>query len=263
MKYRVAAVSYANTIPFLHGLAMPMLRDRVDVHVVPPADCAAMLVRGEVEIALCPVGAFPTLVNPRILTDYCIGCDGPVRTVSIFSKKPLRELDCVVLSPESRTSNLLVQVLEREFWKIGLKFLSEAPEISPDRIGHLHIGDKCFAMEDLYRYQTDLGAEWKRATGLPFVFACWTSLGEIDVNFESVLNQAFRAGVDDIDRLIHGKAHDAMELRTYLKKHISFHFTDDKRKALDHFLILLSNLQTRGLVYEENRSAGMKISKFG
>ena len=260
MKYRVAAVNYTNTLPFLYGFSLPAIRDLVDVYVVPPSDCADMMIRGDVDIALCPVGAFPALENPRLLTDYCIGCDGAVRTVSIFSNAPLHKLGYVVLSPESRTSNLLVQIMELVFWKFGLKFGSNIPDINPEQIGYLQIGDKCFEMEKQFQYQTDLGAEWKRATGLPFVFACWTSLGNPEMGFVSALNDAFREGISQIDHLVHGDESAKAMLRWYLRKHISFQFDDGKKAALEYFLELLSQYQKHGQICEESFPTGMKIA---
>ncbi len=237
MKYRIAAVSYVNTLPFLYGLQQPMLREMVDVVLAHPARCAELLQNGEVDIALCPVGALPELERYHVITDYCIGCDGPVRTVSIYSHKPLSELTHVVLFPESRTSNLLAQILNKEYWHLSIEFLPGLPvsPLLPVSPGFLCIGDICFQKEKEFAYRTDLGQSWKYLTGLPFAFACWVSRNKIEDEVVQSLNTAFAEGIRNIDHLNFPPGMDEAVLRDYLKKNISFKFDKKKKEAMEKF----------------------------
>ncbi|HLF65880.1 MAG TPA: menaquinone biosynthesis protein [Saprospiraceae bacterium] len=262
MKYRIAAVSYVNTLPFLYGLQRPEMQEMVDVILAHPARCADLLEKGEVDIALCPVGALPELGTYHVITDYCIGCDGPVRTVSIYSNKPLSELTHVILFPESRTSNLLVQILNTEYWKYDIEFLPGAPDpelvdrvppeastvaqgpfspvssISSGSSGFLFIGDICFQKEKEYAYRTDLGQSWKEWTGMPFAFACWVSRERIEDHVAETLNAAFAAGIKNIDNLVYPPEMEAAVLREYLKKNISYELDAGKKEAMGRFLEL-------------------------
>jgi chorismate dehydratase len=73
VKYKVSAVSYLNTIPFIYGLKQSKLMDTIDLHLDYPAICADKLINGEVDIALVPVVVIPQLENAYIISDYCFG----------------------------------------------------------------------------------------------------------------------------------------------------------------------------------------------
>ncbi len=249
MKYRIAAVSYLNTIPFLQGLRTPELRDAVEIITTHPVGCADLLMNGSVDIALCPVGALPHLEAYYILTDYCIGCEGPVRTVAVFSDVPFQDLRQIVLSAESRTSNLLVQVLESRYWRHGLRFVN--PDINDDmadpehagKTGYLIIGDRCFDAENRYRYQCDLGQAWIEATRMPFVFACWVSQREIDRSFQSAMNSAFEESILSLHDLDLSAHMHISHVREYLTRHISFHLNTSMRAGMQRFLDEVAELQ--------------------
>jgi chorismate dehydratase len=137
----------------------------------------------------------------------------------------------------------LVQILDREFWKIGLDFVSPDDDavIVNGTTGFLHIGDTCFEMEHQFSHRTDLGAEWKLHTGLPFVFACWTSIVKPDTAFVRELNIAFKTGIEHIEHMNDTDLPNAAMLRDYLKSHISFPYTTDKELGLAKFLDLVTN----------------------
>ena len=98
-KLHLAAVKYLNTLPMLHGLQNSTENSLFELHLEHPAECARKLIEGEVEIALCPVGALVDLPSYHIVSKYGIACQGPVRTVSIYSHAPLqdlKQLNCMV-----------------------------------------------------------------------------------------------------------------------------------------------------------------------
>lgn len=244
MKYRIAAVSYVNTLPFIAGLQSPLIHEEIDVILAHPAQCAELLERGEVDIALCPVGALPALKEYHVITDYCIGCDGPVRTVSIYSHQPLNDIEQVVLYAESRTSNLLAQILNREYWKYPIRFLPALPvsPASPVLPGFLFIGDICFQKEKEFAYRTDLGLAWKEYSGLPFAFACWVSKEEIESSFIEKLNKVFAEGIASIDQLAFAPGMDEHVMKDYLRKNISYPLDVGKKEAMRLFFELGRNL---------------------
>jgi chorismate dehydratase len=125
----------------------------------------------------------------HLLPDLAITSDGPVHSVALFSKRPVEELSgcTVLLSASSRTSVLLLELLCRHRWSIAPQFATVRAE-APDLIGlaalpHeavLVIGDAALHLstQSLYPVRLDLGEEWKRWTGLPFVFAVWAARRE-------------------------------------------------------------------------------------
>ena len=241
MKYRIAAVSYINTLPFLEGLKDCPLHGRMDLVLVPPAQCAELFIEGSVDIALVPVGAMQKMSGIEFITDYGIGCDGAVRTVMLVSKSDLDGIRAVQFDRDSRTSNLLVQVLAKRHWKKEWSFFtSEDPDEWRTIQGgaRVAIGDKVFALEKEDLNFWDMGEAWKEDTGLPFLFAAWVSRPGIDPEFKARLNRCFQAGISSIP----GMDLNAMH-REYLANSISFPFDRKKKVALELFLQEAAALQ--------------------
>ena len=99
----IAAVSYLNTIPFIYGI-----RHEGSLHaellLTPPAGCYENYAQGKADIALMPSAMIPTLKSTNIITDYCIGASGRVRTVELFSNVPIGQVRRIFLDAHSRTS---------------------------------------------------------------------------------------------------------------------------------------------------------------
>ena len=85
---RIAAVSYLNTIPFIYGIQHEG-NLRAELLLTPPAGCYQNYIDGKADIALMPSAMVPTLKSTNIITDYCIGSSGKVRTVELFSNVPI------------------------------------------------------------------------------------------------------------------------------------------------------------------------------
>ena len=126
-----------------------------------------------------------------LLPDLAISCDGPVRSVMLFSRRPAESLDAarVLVSRSSMTSVALLRLLFENVWKSTPSFVPADAEITDlARTKHeahdarLIIGDAALLLSSGaselaadYPYVYDLGAVWKDWTGLPFVFAVWVA----------------------------------------------------------------------------------------
>ena len=241
-KYKIAAVSYINTIPMLEGIKLSGLASEIDLTLATPAECAKLFHDGQVDIALLPVGALPELNVAHIITDYCIGCVGAVRTVVLFSNVALDSIKTVQLDADSRTSNLLVQVLANEFFKKKWNFIppKEISETHQSADALLAIGDKVFEFEDRFKYVIDLGQSWQAHTSLPFVFAVWVSKEKLPNQFEQKMNDALQLGIHNIPNIHLPNT----EMRDYLEHYISFTFDKDKKKALELFFKKIKRLKS-------------------
>src|SRR5207249_13209 len=122
----------------------------------------------------------------RLLPGIGITSDGPVKSVALFSRRPVGQLDrrTVLLTASSRTAVALLELLCRDVWKVQPRFAQARAEGSDlDGLAHLPhdavlvIGDAALllAARHSYTHRIDLGEEWKRWTGLPFVFAVWAA----------------------------------------------------------------------------------------
>lgn len=233
---RIAAVSYLNTVPLIYGIRSAAGFD-VDVLLAPPADCTRAFVQRQADIALVPAAAVPGLEDAKIITDYCIGASGPVRTVALLSNSPLDRIHRIYLDPHSQTSAQLVRYLAANRWKIDPEWVPYAAQIPAEGEAVLLIGDKVFAAEKKYRYSWDLADEWQRQTGLPFAFALWVAREDVPEQVVEKLEHALTEGIERTWEAIQQAdvEIDPVEAYTYLTRHIDYLLDADKRLALDRF----------------------------
>lgn len=234
---RVAAVSYLNTIPFIYGIEHGASALRAELVLSPPSGCAAALADGRADVALLPVGALASFPDLAIITPYCIGADGPVRTVVLAANGPVAGIETIYLDSHSITSARLVQLLARELWGIDPRWepLTDytLPEKADPRTGYLLIGDKVFDLESRFTHRYDLAQAWRELTGLPFAFAVWTARPGVDAATVAALEEALGYGVAHIGEAVevYGYASRPYAL-DYLTHNIDFTLDADKRRAI-------------------------------
>jgi chorismate dehydratase len=249
-KIRISAVKYANTYPFIFGLKESGFGEKVILETDHPADCAAKLISGRADIGLIPVAALPLLKEYHIISNYCIGANGNVRTVMLLSNCPFDEIETIFLDYRSRSSVNLTKVLAKNSWKKDFNWVNTSPGFDFRNIGLneavVLIGDQCFEMEKSFRYGIDLAMAWKDFSGMPFVFACWTANRKLEDDFIKEFNDALSVGVQNIQAVSEyfGKTGNISvnDLKDYLTNNIDFNFNDEKKKALELFLELMKKL---------------------
>lgn len=241
MKYTLTAVSYLNTKPLLFGLLRSPIAQQLDIQLAIPSRCAQDLSEGRAQIGLIPVGALSEIPAANIISDYCIGCVGTVRTVCIYADRPLQELTHIYLDYHSRTSVELVRLLLRDFWKLELRPIPATPGFEQrigGTVGGLIIGDRAIGLEEKYPFVYDLGEAWLAHTNLPFVFAAWVSTVPLDPEFTAEFNTALARGIAGISDLLYllPSPHPKFDLHSYFTHHISYQFDAPKKQALQLFL---------------------------
>ncbi len=243
-KIRVGAVSYLNTKPLLYGIEKHPFIDTIHLSIDYPSRIADMLISGKIDIGLAPVSIIPELAEYHLNTNYCIGSDGPVASVCIFSEVPLNDIDRVLLDYQSRTSVELTKILVREHWKIN----PELVDGGEDFRDHIHgrtagvvIGDAALEQRKISTFAYDLGEAWKMLTELPFVFAAWISNKKMEPGFVEKFNQANGEGLDHLPLVLEHLPVDLIDLHEYYSKNISYKFDARKKKGLDLFLKKLSS----------------------
>src|SRR4051794_25941902 len=103
-KIRVGAVSYLNTKPLIYGLEQGYLKDDIELVYDYPSHIASMLLNDDIDVGLVPVAIIPKLKEAHIITDFCIGADGAVASVCLFSEVPLEDTEKILLDYQSRSS---------------------------------------------------------------------------------------------------------------------------------------------------------------
>lgn len=234
---RIVAVSYLNTIPFIYGIEHAGFGLHDGLLLSPPSGCAAALAEGRAEIGLIPVAAIPSLSHFDIITPFCIGASGPVRTVVLFAQQPLEQLKRIYLDPHSLTSVRLARILASEKWGIEPEWLpltdyGGLADRDPEA-GYVLIGDKVFEYEECFAIRYDLAREWQTLTGLPFVFAAWVAKKGVDPAVIASLESALRYGTEHIPQAIGASCYAQTPYALdYLTHNIDYRFDLQKRRAL-------------------------------
>ena len=236
----MAAVNYLNTKPLLYGIKKQEFISQIDLIETYPAKVAQMVLDGSADLGLLPVAVIPKLPEHFIITDYCIGCNGPVASVCIFSEVPMEQVEKIYLDYQSRTSVMLAQLLVKEHWKLDVKFVAAEGEDYRDQIkattAGLVIGDRALEQRQGTPYIYDLGTAWKEFTGLPFVFAAWVSNKKLPEEFVDAFNGANASGLAELTAVIREQEYPYYDLNEYYTRNISYDLNAEKRAGLQRFL---------------------------
>lgn len=238
-KIRVGAVSYLNTKPLIYGFERGMMKDKVDLIIDYPANIARSLLNDKIDIGLVPVAALPQMNEYHIVSDYCIGSNGEVASVCLFSEVPLEKIETILLDYQSRTSVALLKILAKEYWKINPELKNTDTEFRSEIQGStaaVVIGDRALEQRKKSTYIYDLGQAWKDYTGLPFVFAAWVSNKKLDEAFIKEFNAANEFGLKNINDIVAMRPYPVFDLKEYYTRYIKFVMDLSMRKAIDLFL---------------------------
>lgn len=181
---RLGIVAYTNVAPLHWGLApWPGACFYRGV----PTDLNARLLAGELDLTLISSAEFVRHRDRLVaLPDFSIATLGPVHSVTLFHRRPWRELagGRIAVSLESATSVALLRVL-LDADGIDASFVPAASDLGAmlaDHDGALLIGDAALEeavtrrpVDGVVPYVTDLGEAWYGLTKLPFTFAVWAA----------------------------------------------------------------------------------------
>lgn len=195
MSLTIGLIDYLNTMPFHYDLAARLQGTGVEFERGVPSALNHALAAGSVDLA--PISAIEAARNADdvvVLPNLSIASFGAVKTVLLFSwASDIRDLDgqSIALTNHSATSVALLKVLCRERYGITPNFTTtpqHLPSMLAEHQGALVIGDDALVESAHHRalsgphgvagglpYIYDLGDEWLKMTGLPFVFALWAA----------------------------------------------------------------------------------------
>jgi predicted solute-binding protein len=243
---RLGAVSYLNARPLVYELDRdPLFSVRFDI----PSRCAELLEAGDTDLGLIPAfehGRLQYVAVPHV----AIASDGPVESVAIFTKKPMRDVRRLALDTSSRTSANLVRLLCAAWYKIQPEFVPAAPDLSvmlEQADAALVIGDPGLFIDPAAFGVTkiDLGATWKEMTGLPFVWACWSGRpGAASPEVCRRLRETRDRGTAAVDRIgeLHAP-HDAARaafVARYLREAIQYDLSGGYVRGLQTYYEMLA-----------------------
>src|SRR5437762_2219450 len=233
----MGSVEYLNARPLIRGWPG-------EVEVDHPSALCERLANGELDVAL--VSSFEFLRNPiyRIFDDVSISSDGPVYSVVVSNRDEISQIDEIGLDPASETAVNLLRCLLGE---LGLHphlkqrstgILPVGPAgVSPAVVksgsaapAQLLIGDQAIRFRqghaDEFEFW-DLGEQWKKLVGLPFVYALWLVRPEV-VDLKPIADRLRRLrdhNLANIDNLIaNEKEFDHGFCERYYRERLRFSF---------------------------------------
>lgn len=235
---RLGAVSYLNAEPSVYGLELePAFRVERDV----PSRVAERLHAGEVDLGLVPSIEY-AFGRYAIVPGIAIASRGPVRSVCLFHPGPLERVRRVALDTSSRASVGLVRVLLHARLGRDPEYVGMAPSLDAmlaEADAALLIGDPALDLEsDVARL--DLGEEWTRLTGLPFVYAFWAGReGALRPDGVARLQRALGEGTGALGeiaaRQARGDAARAARYEAYLRDNIVYQLGEAEQAGLAEF----------------------------
>lgn len=235
---RLGVVSYLNAEPLVFGLsgdpAFALVRDL-------PARVATMLSAGQVDLGMIPSAAYGD-GHYAIVPGVGIASRGPVRSVRVYHRGPLADVRTVALDTSSRTSVVLARVLLHEMLGRDPAYVAAPPDLDV----MLAQADAALMIGDPALYQpadvpsVDLGEEWTRLTGLPFVYAFWAGpAGAVGPATVVRLQDALRQGLRSLPQIAasyngQGAGRGALN-ESYLRANIHYGLGPDEEAGLREF----------------------------
>lgn len=191
---RVGRIPYINCYPVYGAIERGIVP--LDATLVDgvPSRLNALMAEGALDVSVISAVEYARAADRYLLLpDLAISCDGPVRSVLLFSRRPAESLggQRVLVSRSSMTSVALLELLFERVWRCTPVFVPSDAEVmdvsrfgDEDHAARLVIGDAALLLATghasgsgapAYAHVYDLGGEWKRWTDLPFVFAVWVA----------------------------------------------------------------------------------------
>jgi predicted solute-binding protein len=256
---RIGCVKYLNAHPLIRGWSGRVVFDH-------PSDLCRKLAEGDLEVAL--VSSFEFLRNPiyRIVDNVSISSDGPVYSVVVAHRGDISKVQEIDLDPASLTSVNLLCVLRGELgfkWHFGpnrgCKAVASAS--MSDTKARLLIGDQAIRFRREFGgdyHFWDLGEQWQKLVGLPFVYALWLIRPEFGES--ETIARRLRALRDEnlaeLDQLIAEESEfDPQFCSRYYREHIRFSFGEREKQGLRRFAILCAK---HGLLSQGD--VGLRVS---
>ncbi len=196
-RWRIGYMPYLNSAVFYARLE----GDWFDLVELPPRNMAAEMQQGRLDAGPLPIAEVMRMKSTVVQESLGVAVDGHAKSVLLFSSVPVEELSgkSVAVTGHTSTSVQLLRILLSDHWgveNVGLRGPGEACD------AELLIGDA--ALKKVYGtgetpFTYDLSWEWKKFTGLPFVFARWVARGNATKpelgRFAESLHRSFSYGM--------------------------------------------------------------------
>jgi len=243
--FRISVVQYLNSVPLIWGMLHGPQQGKHELQFATPAHCADAVRDGTADIGIIPAIEYHRIDHLQIISGISIASKSRVRSVLLLSSVPIEKIQSVAVDTSSRTSAAFLRILLNKFYSLKVKYIPSAPhpeEMLRQADAALVIGDPAFAYLGSAAVY-DLAAEWKKFTGLPFVFAFWAGHAGKKLSLyrkDFVESKEFGlAHVDDIVAEYALKLHmEPADVNVYLTENIDYSLDEENCKGLRLFFRL-------------------------
>lgn len=240
-KAKAGMIKYLNTLPFRVGIEALYANPPFEFVLGCPTELNSRMEKGELGVSL--ISAVEYLRNPEFFAEplgHCIAARERVMSVSLYTKKPLKELSGakIALTKESSSSIALLKVLLEKRWGVKPCYV-EGVRDGEECDAFLLIGDAALKQELVAGYETvDLAAEWFSWTGLPMVFGLSVARKGVDGGyFTEVLEKGLSYSDKHLEQVVQqGMANGLSEnrLEAYFQC-LQYRFNEECRASLALF----------------------------
>ena len=253
-KISLGHINFVNCLPLTFAITDTKMDEKFNIYPTVPSVLNAKIISGELDVT--PVSSIIYALNNdklKLLPNVSISADGVVQSILLVSKKPIDKLnnEKIILTAKSATSHCLLKIVLMEAYNLNCSYDIRTIDInniiSADAEATLLIGDDAlFAyhnrQESLYYY--DIGAEWKKLTSLPMIYAVWVvnnnaKLSKIDLKLvHDKIVQGFKYGLDNkelaIKSILDKVSFTSEQISEYLNV-LNWDVTDKHKEALMKF----------------------------
>ena len=261
----IAASSYLNAAPLCYSFIYGEQKERCGfLSDAAPARCAELLAEGSADAALIPVIEYQRIPGLKVAPGACVASKSKVQSVVLASRVPVAEVRSVALDTSSRTSAALIQIILGLFYGLSPRYQTSPPHIEEmleTNDAALIIGDPAMLIDRSRLHVYDLAEEWRKHTGLPFVFAFWAvrkdstmmTAREDKVDFLAAKREGINHAVELADIYSRQLGLPRDDLFRYLTENISYDLDGESLRGLELYYKLAheSGLieEARGLVF--------------
>ena len=239
---RIGSVPYLNSKVLIWGLERPAPTHTLELH--PPSVLAKKLREGVVDVAL--LSTVELFRHPEYQLVPGLGVVGKetMWSIRLLLKKPLAQVRTLGLDPASETTNMFLRILLKEHFQLKPRLLAlqfgEDVLHRQDLDGFLKIGDPALAFNIPGYVSVDLLSEWRKMTGLPFVFAAWLARPGVSVEeIEPLLRKAREEGAVHAKEIAAAHHKDAgitpERALEYITKIVHYDLGEQEMKGLEKF----------------------------
>lgn len=248
----IGKVSYLNTAPFFEHLE----KGDYKIFSSPPRQLGKLFKKDNLTAGIISLMDFFEKEESYEMLDYGIVGNQKVKSVLLFSKYPIEQLDkkSIAVTDETSTSSRLLQLLIEQRFNLDVTYVNEKISAHSDDLpaydAFLTIGDDALKFRKLHLkdfiHQYDLAELWYEWEKLPFVFAIWVIKKSFPQDekqrFNEMLKMAYENGMSNLNELgqYRGKrlGLNSDEIKDYFLK-LNYRINEKEKEAINTFRELL------------------------